>query len=154
MGGFVVGFSGSIAMPRSKSLRPQSRPFSAPATVNRPPPPPPALVQQQQPGMMRGIGSTIAEGMAFGGGSAVAHRAVDSMMGPRVVHHEHAQANQSSTTTTAGGSQEAGVCVNQVKAFQDCLTANVNDISKCQFYVDMLNECRKSAVEASQSPGW
>ena len=33
--------------------------------------------------MLAGIGSTIAQGMAFGTGSAVAHRAVDSVMGPR-----------------------------------------------------------------------
>lgn len=34
-----------------------------------------------RPGMLSGIGSTIAQGMAFGAGSEVAHQAVRSMMG-------------------------------------------------------------------------
>jgi hypothetical protein len=120
------------------------------------PMPPPAVPQQHQSGgMMRGIGSTIAEGMAFGGGSAVAHRAVDAIMGPRTVHHEVTQVT--STTTSGGGAaQETDACVNQAKAFKDCLKANANDIGKCQFYVDMLTECRKSAkgAEAPHSSGW
>ena len=31
--------------------------------------------------------------MAFGTGSAIAHRVVDSVMGPRVVQHEHITVN-------------------------------------------------------------
>ncbi|KAG0625461.1 hypothetical protein M758_2G057400 [Ceratodon purpureus] len=143
-------------MPRSRTSRP-SRPYTAPAVV-RPPPAPPAVQQAQSGGIMRGMGGAIAEGMAFGGGSAVAHRAVDAVMGPRTIHHEVTQITQ--TTSSGGGagqSQEADVCVNQAKAFKDCLKANANDIGKCQFYVDMLNECRKSAGidQAPQSStGW
>lgn len=89
----------------------------------------------------------IAEGMAFGGGSAVAHRAVDAIIGPRTVHHEVSQ-----SSTTSAGSQEVDACANQAKAFKDCLQANANDIGKCQFYVDVLTECRKSdGSKASQS---
>lgn len=106
---------------------------------------------------MRGIGTTIAEGMAFGGGSAVAHRAVDAVMGPRTVHHEVTQVPQS--TTSGGGSgqgQDVDACVNQAKAFKDCLQANANDVGKCKFYVDMLTECRKSTsgAEDAKSSGW
>lgn len=137
-------------MPRSRTSRP-SRPWTAPAVVR---PPPPAVQQAQSPGMMRGIGSTIAEGMAFGGGSAVAHRAVDAVMGPRTMHHEVTQITQSGASTGGGQSQEVDACVNQAKAFKDCLKANANDIGKCQFYVDMLTECRKVAGEAPQSSGW
>jgi hypothetical protein len=149
VGGFVLGFGAVIAMPRSRTSRP-SRPWTAPAVV-RPPPAPPAVQQAQSGGVMRGMGGAIAEGMAFGGGSAVAHRAVDAVMGPRTIHHEVTQITQPG----AGPSQEPDVCVNQTKAFKDCLKANANDIGKCQIYVDMLNECRKSAgVEAPQSSGW
>lgn len=143
-------------MPRgSRNSRP-SRPATAPAMVRAAPAPPPAVPQQQTGGIMRGIGSTIAEGMAFGGGSAVAHRAVDAVMGPRTVHHEVTQVTQTTSGGGGGQSQEAEVCVNQAKAFKDCLKANANDIGKCQFYVDMLTECRKSAgAEAPQSSsGW
>lgn len=94
--------------------------------------------------MMGGLGATIAQGMAFGTGSAIAHRAVDGIMGPRTVTHEHVDSQASGSAaspalTTVGG---ADACTNQSKAFQDCLNAYGSDIGKCQFYVDMLNECR------------
>jgi len=34
-------------------------------------------------GMMSGLGGMVMQGMAMGTGSAIAHRAVDSMMGPK-----------------------------------------------------------------------
>ena len=141
-------------MPRNRSGR-SSRPAvraPPPAPVSRPPPPAP-MQQQQGGGMVAGLASTIAQGVAFGTGSAVAHRAVDSVMGPRTVQHEHVQVGQTTTSGTTSTSQDA--CQNQVKAFQDCLNANSNDIGKCQFYVDMLNECRKSPTPQNQSnSGW
>lgn len=147
-----------VAMPRgsrnSRPSRPAARPSTAPAVLRAPPAVAvPQQQQQQTGGLMRGIGSTIAEGMAFGGGSAVAHRAVDAVMGPRTVHHEVTQVTQSSSSST---SQEVDTaCANQAKAFKDCLQANANDVGKCQFYVDMLTECRKSAgAQAPQSSGW
>lgn len=97
--------------------------------------------------MLGGLASTIAQGMAFGTGSAVAHRAVDAVVGPRTIQHEHTQVtdgqgnvSQSQLTTV---SHDA--CNNQTKAFQDCIQANNSDIGKCQFYVDMLNECRRGS---------
>lgn len=49
----------------------------APPPAPRAQAPPPAPMQQQQQGggMLSGIGSTIVQGMAFGTGSAIAHRA-------------------------------------------------------------------------------
>lgn len=31
------------------------------------------------------------------------------------------------------------------KAFKECLNSHIDDISKCQIYVDMLKECRKNS---------
>ncbi|KAG0569603.1 hypothetical protein M758_6G098300 [Ceratodon purpureus] len=144
-------------MPRSRSSRasrPVMRPAPAPAPARQTPPAaPPAQYQQQQ--RRAGIGSTIADGMAFGGGSAVAHRAVDSLMGPRTVTHEAAQ-NPTAAPTTAAQPQGFDACENQAKAFKDCLSFNVDDIGKCQFYVDMLNECRRSGGGGApqQAPNW
>ncbi len=95
--------------------------------------------------MLGGLASTIAQGMAFGTGSAVAHRAVDSMMGPRTVQHEYAQQEGSGSAAAVASSGSVDSCANQSKAFQDCLNANGSDIAKCQFYVDMLNECRRGS---------
>ncbi|XP_057541552.1 uncharacterized protein LOC130820259 [Amaranthus tricolor] len=133
-------------MPRRSSGRSAPRPAPRPAA---PQPvhnaPPPAPVQASSGGsMLSGIGSTIAQGMAFGTGSAVAHRAVDAVMGPRTIQHEtvvtEAAASAPAPTNSAG---EA--CGIHSKAFQDCLNNYGSDISKCQFYLDMLNDCRKNS---------
>ncbi|KAK6156754.1 hypothetical protein DH2020_011002 [Rehmannia glutinosa] len=140
-------------MPRrssgGRSARPAPRPAPArsappPQTVNHAPPPAP--VQSSSGGsMLGGIGSTIAQGMAFGTGSAVAHRAVDAVMGPRTIQHETvvSEAVASASAPTASSMGEA--CSMQSKAFQDCLNSSGNDISKCQFYMDMLADCRRNS---------
>ncbi|XP_031114456.1 coiled-coil-helix-coiled-coil-helix domain-containing protein 10, mitochondrial-like isoform X2 [Ipomoea triloba] len=137
-------------MPRRSSGRSAPRPAPRrappPAPVNHAPPPAP--VQSSGGGSMLGnIGSTIAQGMAFGTGSAVAHRAVDAVMGPRTVQHEMvggpAPDAQAPTTNSVGGSDACGM---HTKAFQDCLNSSGNDISKCQFYMDMLSECRRNSM--------
>ncbi|KAJ9567905.1 hypothetical protein OSB04_003871 [Centaurea solstitialis] len=79
--------------------------------------------------------------MAFGAGNAVAHRAVDSMMGPRVVRHETVAS--AAPAAAAPSVTNLDSCVAQYKAFDDCLNNSANDISRCQFYMDMLKECRK-----------
>ena len=136
-------------MPRrssgGRSARPAPRAAPArPAPVNQAPPP--AQVQSGGGSLLGGIGSTIAQGMAFGTGSAVAHRAVDAIMGPRTIQHETvvseaAAAAPAPTANSFGGD----ACNVHSKAFQDCINSNGSDISKCQFYIDMLAECRKNS---------
>ncbi|KAL0412653.1 UNVERIFIED_CONTAM: hypothetical protein Sradi_1467000 [Sesamum radiatum] len=99
---------------------------SSPRPAARSPPPqpvhhapPPAPVHSSSGGsMLGGIGSTIAQGMAFGTGSAVAHRAVDAVMGPRTIQHEtvvsEAVAPPAPAATNMGDS-----CSVHSKAFQD-----------------------------------
>ncbi|XP_057978189.1 uncharacterized protein C6C3.02c isoform X2 [Malania oleifera] len=109
--------------------------------------PPPAPAQGGSGGsMLGGLGSTIAQGMAFGTGSAVAHRAVDAVMGPRTIQHETVSSEGAAApvpmTNNPGGPD---ACGSHSKAFQDCLNFYGSDISKCQFYLDMLSECRKNS---------
>ncbi|KAG8368587.1 hypothetical protein BUALT_Bualt15G0061000 [Buddleja alternifolia] len=137
-----------------RSARPAPRPAARsppPQTVNRAAPPAP--VQGSSGGSILGsIGSTIAQGMAFGTGSAVAHRAVDAVMGPRTIQHEtvasEAAAAPAPAPTSMGG---ADACNMHSKAFQDCLNGYGNDISKCQFYMDMLAECRRNSGSVMSS---
>ncbi|KAL2514718.1 hemiasterlin resistant protein 1-like [Forsythia ovata] len=87
--------------------------------VNHAPPPVPA--QASSGGSMLGnIGSTIAQGMAFGTGNAVAHRAVDAVMGPRTIQHEtvgsEAATAPTHSTNSMGGSDACSV---HSKAFLD-----------------------------------
>ncbi|XP_028779693.1 coiled-coil-helix-coiled-coil-helix domain-containing protein 10, mitochondrial-like [Neltuma alba] len=140
-------------MPRRSSSGRSSRSAPRPAAARNLPPqpahhaPPPAPAQSGSGGsLLGGIGSTIAQGMAFGTGSAVAHRAVDAVMGPRTIQHEtvvcEGAAAAPAPTANSLGSDACGV---HTKAFQDCLNSYGNDISKCQFYMDMLAECRKNS---------
>ncbi|XP_075501783.1 uncharacterized protein LOC142539911 [Primulina tabacum] len=129
-----------------RSARPAPRPAPArnpPQPVNRAPPPAP-LQSSSGGSMLGGIGSTIAQGMAFGTGSAVAHRAVDAVMGPRTIQHETvvSEAATLPASSSMGGSD---ACTVHSKAFQDCVNNFGSDISKCQFYMDMLAECRRSS---------
>ncbi|EPS59096.1 hypothetical protein M569_15712 [Genlisea aurea] len=140
-------------MPRRSSGGRSARPAPRPAAVRSPPPqtvnhaPPPANVQSSPGGsMLGGIGATIAQGMAFGTGSAVAHRAVDAVMGPRTIQHETVASEAASAVQApAAASLGTDACSVHSKAFQDCINVYGNEISKCQFYMDMLAECRRNS---------
>ncbi|XP_057978188.1 uncharacterized protein LOC131164767 isoform X1 [Malania oleifera] len=100
--------------------------------------PPPAPAQGGSGGsMLGGLGSTIAQGMAFGTGSAVAHRAVDAVMGPRTIQHETVSSEGAAApvpmTNNPGGPD---ACGSHSKAFQDvCKTFPFYAIGK--FYLDL-----------------
>ncbi|KAF3544753.1 hypothetical protein DY000_02005851 [Brassica cretica] len=134
--------SGGRSAPRPRPAAARSPP---PQTVNRAPPPAPAAqASGGGGGMLSGIGSTIAQGMAFGTGSAVAHRAVDAVMGPRTIQHEGVETASASASAAAG--MFSSSCDLHAKAFQDCVSSYGSDISRCQFYMDMLSECRKNSA--------
>ncbi|KAH1098846.1 hypothetical protein J1N35_015767 [Gossypium stocksii] len=137
-------------MPRRSSGRSASRPAPRPAPARSPPPQPaqhaspPAPAQSGSGGsLLGGIGSTIAQGMAFGTGSAVAHRAVDAVMGPRTIQHETVVSEAAAAPANSFTGSDA--CSIHSKAFQECLNSYGNEISKCQFYMDLLSECRKNS---------
>ncbi|GAB2282990.1 hypothetical protein Dimus_017522 [Dionaea muscipula] len=139
-------------MPRRSSGGRSARSAPRPAPARSLPPqpvshaPPPAPVQARSGSMTGGLGQTIAEGMAFGTGSAIAHRAVDAVLGPRTIQHETVVSQATAAPapmTNNGGGLEA--CSAASKSFQDCLNNYGSDISKCQFYLDMLNECKRSS---------
>ncbi|KAL9252886.1 hypothetical protein AKJ16_DCAP07334 [Drosera capensis] len=139
-------------MPRRSSGGRSARPSPRPVPARSPPPqqvnhaPPPAPMQSSGGSMLGGIGSTIAQGMAFGTGSAVAHRAVDAVVGPRTIQHETVASGTDASAAPApmANSFGADACASQTKAFQDCVNHFGDDISRCQFYVDMLRECKRN----------
>lgn len=144
-GGRSFGGRSSLFSPRPAASN-KSQKSSAPASVARPPPPAP--VQAGSP-MGGGIGAAVADGLGFGGGNAIAHRAVDAIAGPRTIRHETvaspAPAANSASMATGDSLGVSDACGIHMKAFQDCLNTNGNDISKCQFYMDMLSDCRKNS---------
>jgi hypothetical protein len=76
----------------------------------------------------------------MGTGSAMAHRAVDAVMGPRTMHVEAAPAAESAAPVASAA---ASACANQMKAFTECLNTSDGDISRCQFYHDALQQCKR-----------
>eukprot|EP00462_Mataza_sp_D1_P004443 CAMPEP_0175102018 /NCGR_PEP_ID=MMETSP0086_2-20121207/8174_1 /TAXON_ID=136419 /ORGANISM="Unknown Unknown, Strain D1" /LENGTH=164 /DNA_ID=CAMNT_0016376723 /DNA_START=98 /DNA_END=592 /DNA_ORIENTATION=+ len=156
-GGGFGGGSRSSPAPKSSggSLWGRSKPAAKPAPAaqptRRPPPPAPAApaaapapAQGGGGGMLSGLAGTMMSGMAFGTGSAVAHRAVDSVMGPRetVVRHEGGEAAVDNQMATASSS---GVCGDENSQFQKCLKENPGDFANCRFYFDILNQCQDNA---------
>ncbi|KAG6499032.1 hypothetical protein ZIOFF_038788 [Zingiber officinale] len=132
------GRSAPRAAPRPAPMR------NPPQPVRQTPPPAPA--QSGGGSMLGNIGSTIAQGMAFGTGSAVAHRAVDAVLGPRTIQHETVVSEApAATAAPMGNTVGTDACTVHSKAFQDCINNFGGDISKCQFYFDMLNECRRGS---------
>ncbi|GER42091.1 Cox19-like CHCH family protein [Striga asiatica] len=113
--------------------------------------PPPANVQSSGGSIFGLIGSTIVEGMAFGTGSAIARRAVDFIMGPQTIRHENVVTEPAPSALAANSMGVSKACNMQSKAFQDCLNSSGDDISKCQFYMDMLAECRRNSASVMSS---
>ena len=141
--------------------RPAARPAS---TYSRPKPAPSSVPQkQQQPssvpapqqsgggGILSGIGSTIAQGMAFGTGSAVAHRAVGAVangMGgggeadQAAAAPEYAQGAMPSTETINS-------CSSDKTAYYECLKETRGDQEACRFFYEQLQQCQQNAAQFS-----
>ncbi|CAH8281742.1 unnamed protein product [Eruca vesicaria subsp. sativa] len=134
----------------ARSARPAPARSARPAPARSPPPqtvkqaPPPATATATAQPQRSGFGSVIADGMAWGTGNAIAHRVTDAIMGPRTIKHETVAAAPASPSPVANSMASAS-CDTQSKAFQDCVNNFGSDISKCQFYMDMLTECKKNS---------
>ena len=108
-------------------------------------------------GLLSGLGGMVVQGMAFGGGSAIAHRAVDAVAGPRTVEHTHVDANGNSIDAparagavsqyAADGAAADDVCGGETQQFRRCVADNQGNIAQCQFYYDVLTQCQKGAQE-------
>ena len=93
---------------RKASTRAAPPPAKAPGAA-----PPAAAPAGGGGGMLSGLGGMIAQGMMFGTGSAIAHRAVDAVAGPRQVEHVH-----------SGGE-------GQVRIVRDCLLSEQKSKGVC-----------------------
>jgi coiled-coil-helix-coiled-coil-helix domain-containing protein 10 len=104
-------------------------------------------------GMMSGIGSTIMQGMAFGTGSAIAHRAVGAVAGsmgggggssdPQVD-----MANQQQMQPMMQQQQQlSGACGEDKQMFFECLQMNRGDQQSCSFLYDQLQMCKRNQTE-------
>lgn len=144
------GGFGSRSNSRSSSYGQRSQPNYS--TQSRAPTHTQSSMPASQPrgGMMSGIGSTIAQGMAFGAGSEVAHQAVRSVMGggshgnamPMESQQPQIQPQQVENNTQA----KQNPCMDFNTRFIDCLKYNNNTISMCQSIFDDLKSCEKNLI--------
>jgi coiled-coil-helix-coiled-coil-helix domain-containing protein 10 len=105
-------------------------------------------------GMLSGIGSTIAQGMAFGTGSAIAHRAVGAVAGamgggggsndPQV---DMANQQQMQPMQMQQQPQLSGACGQDKQMFFECLQMNRGDQQSCAFLYDQLQMCQRNETQ-------
>ena len=105
--------------------------------------------------MLSGIGSTIAQGMAFGTGSAIAHRAVGAVAG--------GMGGGGSEAPVAEGAQPQfeqqqpqqqmlqGACAQDKQMFYECLQVNKGDQQACSFLYEQLQTCQRNDTQMSFS---
>eukprot|EP00552_Chaetoceros_brevis_P005178 CAMPEP_0197734972 /NCGR_PEP_ID=MMETSP1435-20131217/142_1 /TAXON_ID=426625 /ORGANISM="Chaetoceros brevis, Strain CCMP164" /LENGTH=162 /DNA_ID=CAMNT_0043322455 /DNA_START=35 /DNA_END=523 /DNA_ORIENTATION=+ len=135
---------------------PQRRPVSTTTPAPRPAAAPPAT-QSSGGGMLSGIGSTIAQGMAFGTGSAIAHRAVGAVAesmtgggsdGGQVVEQGQEQVVQQQMPMQ-GQQKLEGACGQDKQMFFECLKVNQGDQQSCSFLYDTLQTCQRNESQMS-----
>jgi hypothetical protein len=96
--------------------------------------------------MLSGLGSTIAQGMAFGTGSAIAHRAVGAVAGSMSggdsggdpVYAEQAPPMQQQQSSLQGA------CAQDKQMFYECLQVNKGDQQACSFLYEQLQQCQRN----------
>ena len=98
--------------------------------------------------MLSGIGSTIAQGMAFGTGSAIAHRAVGAVANSFGGGSDAPAAEQQQQVAPAAQmmdqQQANGPCAYDKQMFFDCLKQNKGDQESCSFLYQQLQSCQRN----------
>lgn len=132
--------------PAAPQQRPASTSASAPAPVHQQSSVP--APQSSGGGSFLGdIGSTIAQGMAFGTGSAIAHRAVGAVANSfgGGSSNEVQQAAPSAVPQQQMTQQQfQGACGQNKQMFYECLDMNKGDQQACTFLYDQLMQCQQS----------
>ena len=83
--------------------------------------------------------------MAFGTGSAIAHRAVGA-----VANSFGGDDSNAAEPTTGAPIEQVqqqqldNVCVDERKMFYDCLNVNKGDQQSCTFLMDMVKDCQRN----------
>ncbi len=100
--------------------------------------------------MLSGIGSTIAQGMAFGTGSAIAHRAVGAVAGSLSGGSEAAAPVEMQQQDMMQNQQQLqGACAQDKQMFFECLKVNQGDQQSCSFLYETLQSCQRNENQMS-----
>lgn len=96
-------------------------------------------------GLLGGLGRTVAEGFAFGSGSAIARNVVNSAMGgapvpgavPGAIPAVPAPVQPVPMMPSA-----PKVCETDYTEFMRCIQENASNVGNCDFYFNALQECQ------------
>ncbi|KAG2768657.1 hypothetical protein PC129_g18386 [Phytophthora cactorum] len=116
---------------------------AAPVPAKQPSAPVPAPASAPAPSVGGGLLSTVAEGFAFGTGSAIARHGVNAVVDSFSGSKEEPVA---AAPVAPVAKSSAAVCASDNKAFLECIDRNSNDVSACQFYLDALNQCKQQSI--------
>ena len=97
---------------------------------------------------MSGMAGTIAQGMMFGTGSAIGHRAVGAVAGAMSGDSDEAgvhQQQQQQMPTQAGGG--GGACALEKGNYFDCLKATQGDAQSCSFLFQAMQSCQQQGAQ-------
>lgn len=88
----------------------------------------------------------MANGFAFGTGSALARTAVDSMFGGHSSAPTQAPAPTEAPSSSLMRSEPpvAAACRLDHQAFTECLKANTGNAGSCDYYFNALKACQQS----------
>ena len=98
---------------------------------------------------MSGLASTVAQGFAFGSGSAIARAGVDAVLGggsssqPQQAAPAAADHGQSSMLQDQ---MNGGACMSERQIYYDCLRDNKDDGAVCQFLMEQLKACNQNQM--------
>ena len=107
--------------------------------------------------MMAGMASTMMQGLAFGTGSAIAHRAVGAVAGAMsgdeaapaaaAPQQQYSADQRPAPAFASNGGGDA--CAMDKANFFECLKANQGDVNSCQFLADAMKACQNGG-----NKGW
>mmetsp|Transcript_47895 Transcript_47895/g.111722 ORF Transcript_47895/g.111722 Transcript_47895/m.111722 type:complete len:142 (-) Transcript_47895:124-549(-) len=122
--------------PAPASSAPQPKAQRAPPPAAAPVAAPPATAPASGGGMMSGLLGSMAQGMAWGTGTSIANRAMDSVLGPRQMEVVH-----KSDGVPPSAQQTPMKCQTEQELLQQCMNSNGADA--CANYRDLLKTCQQ-----------
>ena len=92
----------------------------------------------------------IGQGMMWGTGSGIGHRAADAIMGPRTIHYEAHNAAEGGSAAPASGAPvdaRTNPCAGPMELFGKCLEQNTDNVAQCQAFADLLTSCKRDQMQ-------
>lgn len=126
---------------------------SPPQTRSQSGAPPPSTRRRDGGGSLFGaVANMVGQGMMWGAGSSIGHRAVDGVMGPRTIayeaHEQHKTDTDETTNTSASGiDARANPCAAPMELFGKCLEQNSDNVAQCQAFADLLTSCKRDQMQ-------